>query len=207
MGWEAAFLLYIQENIRSDLLNPFMTVFTHSGDYGILVIALALVLIALPRTRRIGVIAAISIAIEALLNNVIIKNAVARTRPYEAINGLVNIIEKQKDYSFPSGHTGSAFAVMGAILLVALLGLPVIAKTGKLSSSKMSLTFKLCAVLAIVYAALLGFSRLYVGVHYPTDVIGGIILGLGTSIAAYFIYMLAIKAWSQKANKNAAQSK
>ncbi len=207
MGWEADFLLYIQENIRSDLLNPFMTVFTHSGDYGILVIALALVLIILPRTRRIGVIAAISIAIEALLNNVIIKNAVARTRPYEAIDGLVNIIEKQKDYSFPSGHTGSAFAVMGAILLIALLGLPVIAKTGKLSSSKMSLTFKLCAVLAIIYAALLGFSRLYVGVHYPTDVIGGIILGLGTSIAAYFIYMLAIKAWSQNANKNAAQSR
>ena len=178
MGWEADFLLYIQENIRSDLLNPFMTVFTHSGDYGILVIALALVLIILPRTRRIGVIAAISIAIEALLNNVIIKNAVARTRPYEAIDGLVNIIEKQKDYSFPSGHTGSAFAVMGAILLIALLGLPVIAKTGKLSSSKMSLTFKLCAVLAIIYAALLGFSRLYVGVHYPTDVIAAVVIGL-----------------------------
>lgn len=207
MGWEADFLLYIQENIRSDLLTPFMTVFTHSGDYGILVIALALALIIIPRTRHIGVISAISIAIEALLTNLIIKNAVARTRPYEAVDGLVNLIEKQKDYSFPSGHTGSAFAVMGAIFLIALLGLPVIAKTGELSNSKMSLTYKLCAVLAIIYAALLGFSRLYVGVHYPTDVIGGIILGFGTSIAAYFIYRIAIKAWSQRSGKNSTQSK
>ena len=207
MSWEADFLLYIQEYIRSDLLTPFMTVFTHSGDYGILMMALAGILLIIPRTRRVGLIAAISIALEALLTNVLIKNIVARTRPYEAIDGLVNLIEKQKDYSFPSGHSGAAFAVMGAIFLIALTGLPVVKKSGELYHSKMSTAYKLCAVIAIIYATILAFSRLYVGVHYPTDVIGGIILGFATSFMAYFIYRITIRKYFNIKAKKAAQNK
>lgn len=207
MAWEADLLLYIQEHIRSDLLTPFMTVLTHSGDNGILMIAFAVGLLIIPRTRKIGIITAISLALEALLTNVLIKNIVARTRPYDAIDGLVNMIEKQKDYSFPSGHSGAAFAVMGAILLIAIAGLPVLEKSGEFSRSKMSTAYKICAVLAIIYAALLAFSRLYVGVHYPTDVLGGIILGIGTSIAAFFIYRIAIKKISGIKARKAAQDK
>lgn len=207
MSWEADFLLYIQEYIRSDLLTPFMTVFTHSGDYGILMMALAGILLIIPRTRRVGLIAAISIALEALLTNVLIKNIVARTRPYEAIDGLVNLIEKQKDYSFPSGHSGAAFAVMGAIFLIALTGLPVVKNSGELYHSKMSTAYKLCAVIAIIYATILAFSRLYVGVHYPTDVIGGIILGFATSFMAYFIYRITIRKYFNIKAKKAAQNK
>ena len=206
MGWEADLLLYIQNNIRSDLLNPFMTLLTHTGDYGVLMIALAIGLVIIPRTRRIGAIAGISLAIEALLNNLLIKNIVARTRPYDEIDGLVNLIERQKDFSFPSGHTGSAFAVMGAILFIAILGLPIAAKNGDLSRSKMSTAYKIVAVLAIIYAAALAFSRLYVGVHYPTDVLGGIILGLATSIIAYFIYRFVIRKLAlRKANNTSTK--
>ena len=198
MDWEASFLLYIQEHIRTDFINPFMTALTHTGDYGIFLIALAVLLLIIPKTRRIGLIAGISIAIEALLTNVFIKNAVARTRPYEAIDGLVNLIEKQKDYSFPSGHSGAAFAVMGAIL-----GLPVAEKSGKITRSKMSTAYKIVAVIAIIYAIALAFSRLYVGVHYPTDVLGGILLGIATSFASYFIYRAILKVYAQKkANAN-----
>lgn len=203
MDWEASFLLYIQEHIRTDFMNPFMTALTHTGDYGIFLIALAVLLLIIPKTRRIGLIAGISIAIEALLNNVFIKNAVARTRPYEAIDGLVNLIEKQKDYSFPSGHSGAAFAVMGAILVIAILGLPVAEKSGKITRSKMSTAYKIVAVIAIIYAIALAFSRLYVGVHYPTDVLGGILLGIATSFASYFIYRAILKVYVQKkANAN-----
>ena len=79
------------------------------------------------------------------------------------------------------------------MLVVAFFGLPVIEKTGEISHSKMTLTFKLCAVLLIIYAVLLAFSRMYVGVYYPTDVLCGLLLGLGTSATAYLIYQIAIK--------------
>ena len=201
MGWDAGFLIYIQEYIRSDMLTPVMTFITHTCDKGIVWIALCLILLIVPKTRRIGIIAAGSFAIEAVITNLVIKNIVQRTRPYDEIDGLVNLIEKQKDYSFPSGHTGASFAVAGAILVIALLGLPAIAeKTGKFSRAKMKLAYKLFAVIIIIYAALIAFSRLYVGVHYPTDVLGGNLLGLGASVLAYFVYHIVIKKQSQKSD-------
>lgn len=193
MSWDAGFLLYIQEYIRSDFLNPIMKVLTHSGDKGILLIVLILAFLIIPRTRAIGIMSTISIAIEALLNNVLLKNLIARTRPYDEIEGLINLVGRQSDYSFPSGHTGAAFAVAGAMLVVALFGLPMIEKTGEFKREDPSLTFKLISVILIMYATLLAFSRMYVGVHYPTDVLCGLLLGLGTSAVAYLIYQVAIK--------------
>ena len=198
MCWDAGFLLYIQEYIRSDFLNPIMKVLTHSGDKGILLIVLILAFLIIPRTRAIGIMSTISIAIEALLNNVLLKNLIARTRPYDEIEGLVNLVGKQSDYSFPSGHTGAAFAVAGAMLVVALFGLPMIEKTGEFKREDPSLTFKLISVILIMYATLLAFSRMYVGVHYPTDVLCGLLLGLGTSAVAYLIYQVAIKKIHQR---------
>ena len=205
MNWDAGLLIYIQEHLRSDLLTPFMTVVTHSGDSGIIWIILCIILVIIPKSRKVGIIAGTSIALEALLNNVCIKNIVARTRPYEEVEGLINLIEKQVDYSFPSGHTGAAFAVAGALLVIAIAGLPVAAKTGKISRSKMTTAYKICAVLAVIYAAVIAFSRLYVGVHYPTDVLGGLILGIGTSIAAYFIYQIVIKKIAERKKENIVQ--
>ena len=198
MGWDAGFLLYIQEYIRSDFLNPIMKVLTHSGDKGILLIVLILAFLIIPRTRAIGIMSTISIVIEALLNNVLLKNLIARTRPYDEIEGLINLVGRQSDYSFPSGHTGAAFAVAGAMLVVALFGLPMIEKTGEFKREDPSLTFKLISVILIMYATLLAFSRMYVGVHYPTDVLCGLLLGLGTSAVAYLIYQVAIKKIHQR---------
>ena len=203
MSWDAGFLLYIQEYIRSDFLNPIMKVLTHSGDKGILLIILILAFLIIPRTRAIGIMSTISIVIEALLNNVLLKNLIARTRPYDEIEGLINLVGRQSDYSFPSGHTGAAFAVAGAMLVVALFGLPMIEKTGEFKREDPSLTFKLISVILIMYATLLAFSRMYVGVHYPTDVLCGLLLGLGTSAIAYLVYQAVIK----KAHENKAKIK
>lgn len=203
MSWDAGFLLYIQEYIRSDFLNPIMKVLTHSGDKGILLIVLILAFLIIPRTRAIGIMSTISIVIEALLNNVLLKNLIARTRPYDEIEGLINLVGRQSDYSFPSGHTGAAFAVAGAMLVVALFGLPMIEKTGEFKREDPSLTFKLISVILIMYATLLAFSRMYVGVHYPTDVITGLLLGLATSAIAYLVYQAVIK----KAHGNKAKIK
>ena len=198
MDWDAGILLYIQEYIRSDILNPFMIFITHTVDKGIFWIAVSVILLLIPKTRRAGFIASASILIEALITNLLIKNIVARTRPYEVVDGLINLIEKQKDYSFPSGHSGASFAVAGAIFVIALLGLPVVEKTGELTRKKTHIAFKIFAVLLLVYAVLVAFSRLYVGVHYPTDVLGGTLLGIATSFFAYFGYHFVIKKIAQR---------
>ena len=203
MGWDAGFLLYLQDNIRSDVLNPVMTFITHTGDKGIALIALVLILLLIPKMRRVGIIAAISIAFEAIITNIFIKNIVARTRPYDSVDGLVSLIEKQKDYSFPSGHSGAAFAVAGVLIVVALLGLPVAVEAGRITRTKMTLAYKLFAVLMIIYAVVLAFSRMYVGVHYPTDIIGGTLLGVATSFIAYFAYHVAIRKISVRKSAKA----
>lgn len=204
MGWDADLLIFLQENVRNDFLDIVMKLITHTGDKGILMIAIIAALLIIPKTRSIGIMTAMSLAIEAILNNVILKNLVARTRPYEAIEGLVNIIEKQKDFSFPSGHTGSTFAVSGVILVIALFGMPIIAKKRNLIREKSSLAMRIIAVVFTIYSVLLGFSRLYVGVHYPTDVLAGLALGLITSAIAYLVYQLILK---KIANKKTRSSK
>ena len=113
--------------------------------------------------RKVGILMGISLILEFILTNLIIKNWVARIRPYEVIDGLTLIVSKAHDFSFPSGHTGSAFALAVVIFMV------MERKYG---------------IIALVLATLMGFSRLYVGIHYPSDVLGGIVLGVITSIIA-----------------------
>ena len=113
--------------------------------------------------RKAGILMGISLLLEFLLNNLIIKNLFARIRPYEVIDGLILLVGKAPDYSFPSGHTGSAFALAVVIFMV------MDRKYG---------------IIALVLASLMGFSRLYVGIHYPSDVLGGVILGVVTSVIA-----------------------
>ena len=203
MGWDAGFLLYLQENIRSDVLNPVMKFITHTGDKGIALIALVIILLLIPKMRQVGIIAAVSIAFEAIITNLFIKNIVARTRPYDSVDGLVCLIGKQKDYSFPSGHSGAAFAVAGVLIVIALLGLPAMAEEGKITRTKMTLAYKLFAVLMIIYAVVLAFSRMYVGVHYPTDILGGTLLGVATSFIAYFAYHVTIRKISVRKTRKA----
>jgi undecaprenyl-diphosphatase len=203
MDWEAAFLLYIQENIRSDILTPLLTTLTHTGDKGIIWIAMCVLMVIIPKSRKFGIIAGASLALEAIIVNIFIKNAVARTRPYDAIEGLVSLVEKQVDYSFPSGHTGAAFAVAGAFLMIAIAGLPVVVKSGIISRTKTSLAYKIFTAVTIVFSFIIAFSRLYVGVHYPTDVLGGFIIGIASSIIAYFGYQIVIKKISQRKQKEA----
>lgn len=167
LSFDEAILLWIQDNFRNDFLTPIFTFITHLGDYGQLWIVLTLLFLIFARTRKTGILMMFSLLGSLLVNNMILKNLVARVRPYEVVESLNRIIEAQADLSFPSGHTGSSFAAAVVILLMCpkKMGIP-----------------------AMILAALIMFSRLYVGVHYPTDVIAGAVTGTLIAVFVCRIY-------------------
>ncbi len=168
MAWEEEFLLYLQNNVRTEFLNHVMQFFSFLGNFGWFWIVLCIVLIAVKKTRPIGIIAATALVASLLIVNGIIKPVVSRTRPFVSIEELTLITRKPLDSSFPSGHTSSAFVVSCAI-------------TWCLSGKK-----KWIGVILIIIASLIAFSRLYLGAHYPTDVIAGLLLGITISVVTYF---------------------
>ena len=149
------------------VVDTFFMFVTTLGNGGFIWIAISLGLLVNRKTRKIGVLSLIALAGSVLSDNVI-----ARVRPYEVIPELTSLIGAQTDYSFPSGHTGSSFA--SAVVL--FYGLP-----------------KKYGVPALVLAALIGVSRLYVGVHYLSDVIGGAVIGTGIALITYWIGMQYIE--------------
>lgn len=174
-------LLFIQDHIRTGILDPVMIAVTKLGDYGGLFwILMALTMIAIKRTRPVGIRAAIGMVIMGIVNNVFIKILVDRTRPYEVISGLDILIKKPVDASFPSGHTALAFT----FTTVLLLSLPLIME--KKIARRISIAF-------IILSVLIAMSRLYVGVHYPSDVLGGLLLGIGYGFLGNLLGGLLIK--------------
>ena len=166
-NFDKAILLWIQ-SLRTPLLNKFMVFYTQLGDHGLLFITMALLLIAIPATRRTGCASAFGLAIGALVTNLLLKPFFMRPRPYVTVPGLTNLIDMSRDpNSFPSGHATAAFGVCMAIFLT------VEDKRAKAAS--------------LFVAVLMGFSRLYVAVHYPTDVIAGALIGAMINIILIFV--------------------
>ncbi|MCD7954434.1 MAG: phosphatase PAP2 family protein [Lachnospiraceae bacterium] len=156
-------MLYIQEHIRNPSLDPIFKTITHLGDKGIFWIILTVILLSIKKTRTAGICSACALLGSLLVNNLLLKNLFNRTRPYKVIEGLTCIIQPASDASFPSGHTGASFASAVAIYR------NVQRKYG---------------ILLLVLASLIAFSRLYVGIHYPTDVLGGLMTGIALGILA-----------------------
>lgn len=156
-------LLQIQQHLRTDMLTPFMKIVTFLGNGGWFWILCAVVLLAIPKTRKTGYAAVLSLIFGVIVTNLLLKNIVARPRPFAEIEALIPLIAKPTDFSFPSGHTTASFAVA----LVMLRMLP-----------------KKIGIPAVVLAALVAFSRLYLGVHYPTDVLTGFVVALVGSLLA-----------------------
>jgi membrane-associated phospholipid phosphatase len=164
---DEAILLFIQEHIRSDILTPIMKGASFLGDAGLIWILAAVLLLTFRKTRRGGFDVALSLALASIVNNLIIKNLVARPRPFMTMEGLQLLIEPLSSYSFPSGHSCSSFAAATAI----------------------ALSFKgRGGAWAFLPAALVALSRVYVGIHYPTDVLCGSLLGVLCSV---FVYKLS----------------
>ena len=150
---------------RNAFLDRIMPVITVIGDNGIIPIIIALILIFIPKTRKTGIAMGIAFALGGIFGNLLLKNLVARTRPYDVVEGIKLLVPALSDYSFPSGHTLVCFEAATVIFL-----------RGK----------KCFGICAYVIAAAVAYSRLYLYVHYPTDVLVGMILGIIFGIAASY---------------------
>ena len=133
-----------------------MPVITRLGNSGIFWILLAIALLLIPKTRKLGFTMAAALLMDVLLCNGIIKPLVARIRPFDLNTAVKLIIAKPTDYSFPSGHAAASFAATSALYF---------------RRSKLWIP-------AFLLALLISFSRLYLYVHYPSDVLAGIALGI-----------------------------
>lgn len=151
---ELAILNFIQQ-LRSEPLDAAMVFISWTGDHGMVWIALALLLVLLKRQRYHGLSAAGALILEFISCNLILKPLVGRLRPFTVVPGIDLLVPPLADGSFPSGHTAASFAVVFAL---------------KASGNPLWKP-------ALVWAALMAFSRLYLYVHWPTDVLGGIVLG------------------------------
>lgn len=159
-------LLFIQEFLRFEWLTNVMRFITSLGDGGVIWIVLAAILLCMKRYRKTGTAMAVALLIGYLVTNLILKNLVMRVRPYDAIAGLQALIGPLGDSSFPSGHTTSSIAAG----FVMLKGTP-----------------RYIGIPAFVLAVLIALSRLYLGVHYPTDVLAGALIGLFAAFSAKYI--------------------
>lgn len=165
--WEGAFLLFLQDVVRMPALTWLLTKITALGDAGWFWIFLTILFLASKKYRATGQVMALALLLDVLVVNAAIKNLVCRVRPYEAIQGLTILIAPQADWSFPSGHAACSLAAATAILLTVK---------------------KNWRYLPLVLALVICFSRLYVGVHYPSDVLAGMVIGAACGLAAKIIW-------------------
>ncbi|MDF2886329.1 MAG: phosphoesterase PA-phosphatase related protein [Lacrimispora sp.] len=148
-------ILYALQSLHSPWLDLVMTRITSLGDHGFVWILTGVVLFCIPKTRKIGISVLLSLAVGLLLGNMILKNLIERPRPCWIDTQTVLLIQNPKDFSFPSGHTLASFEGAFSIWLY---------------NKKLGIPFLFLAVL-------IAFSRLYLFVHFPTDVLGGAFLG------------------------------
>ena len=111
MGFELGILDGIQ-HLRNPVMDSVMVFITHLGDGGAVWIALALVLLLIPKTRRCGAVLAASLMLEVVCCNLLLKPLTARVRPCDVSRGIALLVPRPEDYSFPSGHTGASFAAV-----------------------------------------------------------------------------------------------
>ncbi len=162
---EIGLLHNLHDTIRCDFLDWFMPIITSLSNAGIFWVLLAGFFLCFRNTRKIGITMGIAIILGLIIGNLTLKPLIARIRPYDFDPSIVLLVSPEHDYSFPSGHTLAAFE--GAFSLF--------------------LYHKKTGTAAMILAAMIAFSRLYLMVHYPLDVIAGTILGTLLAFAAYKI--------------------
>lgn len=158
-------IMYKVQEIHNPILNSIMIFFTKIGDIGLVWLVLGLVLFFFKKTRKAGILLYLS----QLLNIIVVtilKDTIQRPRPFLTLTDLHPLISLPTSYSFPSGHASSAFA--GALIIAYM--------------------FRKWLVPAYIVAIMIAVSRVYLGVHYPSDIIVGAVIGTLSSIIIIALY-------------------
>lgn len=161
-AFEFGVLNWIQLNCRTGLLDTVMPFVSALCNHGEVWIALTVILLMTRRSRQTGVVLALALILDGLCCNVILKPLIARVRPCDVNTAVKLLVFRPTDWSFPSGHTAASFAAVGALR----------AEKCRLWKPAFGL------------AVLIAFSRLYLYLHWPSDVLAGAALGAALGFAA-----------------------
>ncbi|HCO62912.1 MAG TPA: phosphatase PAP2 family protein [Clostridiales bacterium] len=171
--WDETALVWIAQNLRIPVLNEVMIGYTTLGNAGLGFILVTVLLLCFRRTRRAGAAAGVSMALGLVVTNLTVKPLVERARPWVVMEGFEALVKSADPHSFPSGHSCAAFAFGVALA--------------------MALPQRWAKVLALAAAVLMAFSRLYVGVHFPSDVAAGSLIGAVCGVAG-----VGITRWASR---------
>lgn len=165
-AFDAAVMEFIQTHFHNPVTDAVFPVLTTLGEAGLIWIAASLVLLCFKKTRMTGTLVLVTMLMTFVSGELILKNIVCRPRPCAAFPDFPMLIARPDSYSFPSGHSASSFAA--AVML--------------------TLRQKKWGWVALVLAALIAFSRVFLFVHYPTDVLAGALLGTLFAFAVYAVH-------------------
>ena len=202
-------LIGIQHALNADWLTPVMKVITLFGEAGIFWIFLCLVLILFRKTRRLGIICAFSLLMTFIVCNLSLKPAIDRTRPWILFEAVNRMMPDPGDASFPSGHTTNSIGPAWAAFIATL---PVKTAAGRRYDEVTCLGWKgegadpakmhRLSILLVILAALIGVSRLYLGMHFPSDVICGFLIGMICATIVYTVIIMIERKRGTIGNQN-----
>lgn len=169
-SFDLPILEWISQNLQCSFLDYCMPIITMLGDAGIFWIVIAATLLFFPKYRKAGLSMGAALLMGVLVCNVTMKPLIARIRPYDYQfehygKTIALLVSTPHDFSFPSGHTLASFEAATALLI---------------HNRKMGIP-------AMILAVLIAFSRLYLYVHYPTDVVFSIFMGIGFAFLGSFL--------------------
>lgn len=176
MGIELQILDWIQQ-MRTPAGDVWMPLISRLGNAGMIWILLMCLLLVIPRTRKWGIALAAALCLDAVICNMILKPVVGRIRPCDVNQSVQLLIARPADYSFPSGHTAASFTTVAALYFAGAKKL-----------------WKITLPLALLMA----FSRMYLYVHYPTDVLGGVIVGCAAGYLGNRLAERLVRLWKEK---------
>lgn len=179
MDFEFVILDFIAK-FHTDFLDQILPLISSFANSGLGWIILSVILFILPKYRKTGLAMALALIFCLLIGNVTLKPLIARLRPYSYFPEMTLLVPPLNDFSFPSGHTFSSFA----------------------SATALFLNHRREGLIAYLWAALIAFSRLYLYVHFPSDILAGIILGVASGWTAYKVINWYVLKYRPKWIKN-----